>query len=316
MRRWKAKYSDGMSYDRALPAFVILGFTRFLVSSSYILVNQTITGEDGEERMVVWWQGSVPYGSIEYIAYFIPAIVILLVFVLLPAFLLLTLPIVPQLFGRLIIAVPPLRKLQRMLTICSNVYTDRWIYHFVNVFQGCYKERYSSFSSLYLFYRIIHLLAAVFIPRAEDALCIQLILTEAPLLLIAILRPYNSDRLNTLDAAILGNMVLILLLSEQMVDSNTQSGLKLFYASIRMILIYLPLLYPGVHFGRNVYVKFKCHQWSCCQKQKVDTEDNEESLLEHQVARLGNLVNITELRARLPTSAHEDTETVSHTDEL
>ena len=53
MRRWKAKYSDGMSYDRALPAFVILGFTRFLVSSSYILVNQTITGEDGEERIVV-----------------------------------------------------------------------------------------------------------------------------------------------------------------------------------------------------------------------------------------------------------------------
>ena len=125
MRRWKAKYSDGMSYDRALPAFVILGFTRFLVSSSYILVNQTITGEDGEERMVVWWQGSVPYGSIQHIVYFIPAIIILLVFVLLPAFLLLTLPIVPQLFGRLIIAVPPLRKLQRMQTFCSNVYTDR-----------------------------------------------------------------------------------------------------------------------------------------------------------------------------------------------
>ena len=140
MRRWKAKYSDGMSYDRALPAFVILGFTRFLVSSSYILVNQTITGEDGEERMVVWWQGSVPYGSIRHIAYFIPAIIILLVFVLLPAFLLLTLPIVPQLFGRLIIAVPPLRKLQRMQTFCSNVYTDRWIYHFVNVFQVATKN--------------------------------------------------------------------------------------------------------------------------------------------------------------------------------
>ena len=125
MRRWKAKYSDGMSYDRALPAFVILGFTRFLVSSAYILVNQTITGEDGEVKMVVWWQGSVPYGSIQHIAYFIPAIVILLVFVLLPSFLLLTLPIGPQLFGRLIIAVPALRHLQRMQTFCSNVYTDR-----------------------------------------------------------------------------------------------------------------------------------------------------------------------------------------------
>ena len=136
MRRWKAKYSDGMSYDRALPAFVILGFTRFLVSSIYILVNQTITGDDGEKKVVVWWQGSVPYGSIQHIAYFIPAIIILFVFVLLPSFLLLTLPIAPQLFGRLIMAVPPLRRLQRMQTFCSNVYTDRWVYHFVNVFQG------------------------------------------------------------------------------------------------------------------------------------------------------------------------------------
>ena len=316
MRRWKAKYSDGMSYDRALPAFVILGFTRFLVSSSYILVNQTITGEDGEERIVVWWQGSVPYGSIQHIAYFIPAIIILLVFVLLPSFLVLTLPIVPQLFGRLIIAVPPLRKLQRMQTFCSNVYTDRWIYHFVNVFQGCYKEHYRSFSSLYLFHRIIQLLAAVFIPRAEDALRIQLIFTVALLLLIAILRPYNSDRLNTLDTAILGNMVLILLLSEQIMDSNTHTALKLFYASVQMILIYLPLLYPATIFGRKVYVKFKCNQWRCCWKQKVDSEDNEEPLLEDPAARLGNLVNITELRAGLPTSADEDTETVSHTDEL
>ena len=56
MRRWKAKYSDGMSYNRALPAFIILGFTRILVSSFYIFVNQTITGEDGERKVVVWWQ--------------------------------------------------------------------------------------------------------------------------------------------------------------------------------------------------------------------------------------------------------------------
>ena len=168
----------------------------------------------------------MPYGSIQHIAYFIPATVILLMFVLLPSFVLLTLPITPQLFGRLIIAVPPLRKLQRMQTFCSNVYTDRWVYHFVNVFQGCYKERYRSFSSFYLFHRIIQLLAAVFIPRAEDALHIQLILAVALLLLIAILQPYNSGRLNTLDTAILGNMVLILILSQRIMNGNTLSGVK------------------------------------------------------------------------------------------
>ena len=310
MRQWKAKYSDGMSYDRALPAFVILGFTRFLVSSSYILVNQTITGEDGERKVVVWWQGSVPYGSIQHIAYLIPAIVILLVFVLLPSFLLLTLPIGPQLFGRLIIAVPPLRKLQRMQTFCSNVYTDRWVYHFVNVLQGCYKERCRIFSSVYLFHRIVHLFVAVFIPRAEDVLRIQIFLTVALLLLIATFQPYNSHKLNTLDSAILGNMALILILSLHITDVNTPIGTRQFHASVQMILIYLPLLYPGILLGRKVYLK--CRQLRCCQKQEEQREDNAEPLLEAPAERLGNLVLITELRAGVPTS--EDDETVTETE--
>ena len=312
MRRWKAKYSDGMSYDRALPAFVILGFTRFLVSSSYILVSQTITGEDGEGKLVVWWQGSVPYGSIQHIAYFIPAIGILLVFVLLPSFLLLTLPIGPQLFGRLIIAVPALRRLLRVQTFCSNVYTDRWIYHFVNVFQGCYKERFRSFSSLYLFHRIVHLLVAVFIPRAEDALRIQIFLTVALLLLIATCQPYNSSRLNTLDAAILGNLALILILSLHITDLSTPIGTRQFYASLQLILIYLTLLYPCTLLGKKLYLK--CRQLRCCQKQEEQREDNAEPLLEAPAARLGNLVLITELRAGLPTAEDDYTATETETE--
>ena len=314
MRRWKAKYSDGMSYDRALPAFVILGFTRFLVSSSYILVNQTITGEDGEGRMVVWWQGSVPYGSIQHIAYFIPAIIILLVFVLLPAFLLLTLPIVPQLFGRLIIAVPPLRKLQRMQTFCSNVYTDRWIYHFVNVFQGCYKERYRSFSSVYLFHRIIHLLAAVFIPSAGEALRIQLILTLLLLLLIVVFQPYTTAHLNNLDTAILGNMSLILVLSLQISSADSPIVARQFFASIRMLLIYLPLLYPGILFGRKVYKK--CSKLGCCHKSKENEEDDVEPLLDDPTEGLGNFVRITELRAGAPTSSEDESETETQSEEV
>ena len=314
MRRWKAKYSDGMSYDRALPAFVILGFTRFLVSSIYILVNQTITGEDGERKMVVWWQGSVPYGSIQHIAYFIPAIAVLLVFVLLPSFLLLALPITPQLFGRLLIAVPPLRRLQRMQTFCSNVYTDRWVYHFVNVFQGCYKERFRSFSSLYLFHRIVHLLVAVFLSKLEDVLRTQLILTVALLVLITTCQPYNSRKLNTLDTAILGNLALILILNLHITDFSTPIGTRLFYASIQMILIYLALLYPVILLVKKVYLK--CRQWKYCQKQEDENQGAGyvEPLLEAPAERLGNLVLITELRAGVPTSDLEDDETVTETE--
>ena len=304
MRRWKAKYSGGIYYDRSLPAFVILTFTRFLVSSSYILVNQIITGEDGERKVVVWWQGSVPYGSIQHIAYFIPAIVILLVFVLLPSFLLLTLSIVPQPFDRLIIAVPLLRKLQRMQNFCNNINTERWVYHFVSNFQGCYKMCFRSFSSLYLFHRIIHLLVAVFIPRTEDALCVQIILTVALLLLIATCQPYNLCQLNNLDAAILGNLTVILILALRINDLSTPFSTRQFYASIQMILIYLPLLYPGILLGRKLYLK--CRQLKCCQKQEEQREDNAEPLLEAPAERLGNLVLLTELHDEEPTPEDED----------
>ena len=63
----------------------------------------------------------------------------------------------------------------RQSTSCSNVYTDRWVYHFVNVLQGCYKDRFRCFASFFLFYRIIQLSAVIFTQRAEDALFIQLL---------------------------------------------------------------------------------------------------------------------------------------------
>ena len=141
--------------------------------------------------------------------------------------------------------------------------------------------------------------------------------TVALLLLIAVIQPYNSSRLNTLDTAILGNMVLIHILSQQIMDTNTLLAVKQFYASIRLILIYLPLMYPGILFGKKVYLK--CTQLRCCQKQEECSEDNADPLLEHPAERLGNLINITELRAGLPTSnssQDEDTESASQSEAL
>ena len=102
LRKWKTKISNERSYDRALADFVILGFTRFMVTSAYILVRQTITAYDGTTESRVWWQGTTHYGSADHIAALIPAIIIVGMFVLLPSFLLLSLPLFPQLVGRLI----------------------------------------------------------------------------------------------------------------------------------------------------------------------------------------------------------------------
>ncbi|MDA8003117.1 MAG: hypothetical protein MPL62_17680, partial [Alphaproteobacteria bacterium] len=161
-------------------------------------------------------------------------------------------------------------------------------------------------------HRIIHLVAAVFIPRIEVALCIQLILTLLLLQLIVIFQPYTASHLNILDTAVLGNMSLILVLSLLMNISETPLQAKQFFASVRMIFIYLPLLYPAILCGRKVYMK--CVNFRCCQKE-ADEEDDVEPLVVDPTEGLGNFVQITELRAGAPSSSDEESETETQSEE-
>ena len=311
LRKWKTKVSKEMSYDRALADFVILGFTRFMVTSAYILVKQSITAYDGATESRVWWQGSTHYGSADHIGILIPAIIIVVTFVLLPSFLLLTLPLFPQIVGRLIFysKIKCVKKFQFIPTFCSNVYTDRWVYHFVNVLQGCYKDRFRCFASFFLFYRIIQLSAVIFTPREEDALFIQLLTALIFLLLIAGCQPYKEKLLNTVDVAIMADYALILLLSMHKSKETTPLPYKQACSVIQLVLSYLPLIYLAGLVIRKVWVKYPPSQ--CRKQNNLDSSLNESLLVEDPRQGLGGLINITELRAGLPqdhvtTTANED----------
>ena len=300
LRKWKTKISKEMSYDRALADFVILGFTRFMVTSAFILVKQNITAYDGATESRVWWQGSTHYGSADHIGSLIPAIIIVLVFVLLPSFLLIALPLFPQIVGRLIFysKIKCVKKFQFIPTFCSNVYTDRWVYHFVNVLQGCYKDRFRCFASFFLFYRIIQLSAVIFTPRAEDALFIQLLAALIFLLLIAACQPYKKKTLNTVDVLITADYALILLLGMHKSKESTPLTYKQACSVIQLVLSYLPLLYLAGLVIHKVWVKYPPSQ--CRKRNDLDNSFNESLLIEDPREGLGGLVNITELRAGLP----------------
>ena len=300
LRKWKMKVSKEMSYDRALADFVILGFTRFMVTSAFILVKQNITAYDGATENRVWWQGSTHYGSADHIGSLIPAIIIVLIFVLLPSFLLIALPLFPQIVGRLIFysTIKCVKKFQFIPTFCSNVYTDRWVYHFVNVLQGCYKDRFRCFASFFLFYRIIQLSAVIFTPRAEDALFIQLLAALIFLLLIAACQPYKKKTLNTVDVLITADYALILLLAMHKSKESTPLPYKQACSVIQLVLSYLPLLYLAGLVIHKVWVKYPPSQ--CRKRNDLDNSFNESLLVEDPREGLGGLVNITELRAGLP----------------
>ena len=300
LRKWKTKVSKEMSYNRALADFVILGFTRFMVTSAFILVKQNITAYDGVTESRVWWQGSTHYGSADHIGSLIPAIIIVLIFVLLPSFILIALPLFPQIVGRLIFysTIKCVKKFQFIPTFCSNVYTDRWVYHFVNVLQGCYKDRFRCFASFFLFYRIIQLSAVIFTPRAEDALFIQLLAALIFLLLIAACQPYKKKTLNTVDVLITADYALILLLGMHKSKESTPLTYKQACSVIQLVLSYLPLLYLAGLVIHKVWVKYPPSQ--CRKRNDLDNSFNESLLVEDPREGLGGLVNITELRAGLP----------------
>lgn len=89
-----------------------------------------------------------------------------------------------------------------------------------------------------------------------------------------------------MDAAISGNLALILILSRHIADADIPIRAKQFYATVWMILIYLPLLYPGILFGRKVYFKFAklkfCKKWVQCE------EDGPQPLLVDPAEGLGS----------------------------
>ena len=300
LRKWKTKISNERSYDRALADFVILGFTRFMVTSAYILVRQTITAYDGTTEHRVWWQGTTHYGSADHIAALIPAIIIVGMFVLLPSVLLLSLPLFPQVVGRMIFysKIKCVRKFQFIPTFCSNVYTDRWVYHFVNVLQGCYKDRCRCFASFFLFFRIIQLSAVIFTPRAENAFFIQLLTALIFLLMIAACQPYKKQLLNTVDMVIISDYALILLLSMHKSKESTTLPYKQACSIIQLVLIYLPLIYLAGLVIHKVRVKYPPKH--CWKRNEPETPLNESLLIEDPRQRLGGLINITELRAGLP----------------
>ena len=309
-RKWTAKFSGGQTYDRALPAFVILGFTRFLVSSSYVLVSQTITSIEGETTVVVWWQGTMPYGSAQHLAYFIPAILILFLFVFLPFIFLLTLPLGPQIFGKLIYSVPILKCLcGKLQSLWSDLYTDKWMYHFINVFQGCYRDRFRFVSSFFLGYRIALFFAAILVPRIEDSLRIQLLLAFLLLLFVATFQPYKKRSLNVLDVLMLGDLVLVLLFSMQITDNDSLIGDRQVYAYIQFILIYLPLIYPLTLIGRKIYSKRD--KFPKCMRRTKKSEDGRASPLLGNPPNprdlLGPIVDIHELHLVLPSDGETTT---------
>ena len=260
LRGLKSKVSGSPSYDRALSTFFVLGYTRFLVVSAYILVKVSIISTSGDVKDVVWWQGTIEYASVNHIAFMIPSLIILVSLVIVPTFVLLAVPVLPQLYGRMRYSTNGqlhcLRKCKVFDYLCLDIFTGKWIRHFINVFQGCFKDRFRFFAGMFLLYRIAQLMATLLPTRVEDSFIIQIALCLAYMLLLTACQPYHRKLFNIVDILILGDLALILLLDLKLAYATPGDGLVAVIV-IQQALMYLPLVYLFGLLGTMAYQKCK-----------------------------------------------------------
>ena len=180
----------------AFATFLHLSYTK-LIFVSFNLISYVALYDSKGKRVypnVLYYAGEVPYLSLGHLPYFILAITVLLMFVMLPL---------------LILFFYPTRIFQRFLNLFPSI---NWhpLHVFADAFNGCFKNgidgsrdlRY--FGSFYLLFRVVFYLTAV-ISEVESGVIVTFLPLVASLM-FAFLKPYKNKFLNILDATLFSSL--------------------------------------------------------------------------------------------------------------
>ncbi len=225
----------GQSLLHAFAAFVLLSYTKFTLSSTYILNYQYLVMENGSaiEPPRPVFAGQFTVDDRQYkIRYLLPAVIVLATFVAIPPLLLLHYPL--RLLERCINRVHCLRRL----------YPADKVHILLDTFQGCYKNNMRFFAGLYFVFRLAinasYILTSQMVPRY----CFQQITCTVYVLLVALCQPYTRKFLNYVDILIFTNLAIINTLSTLMYTSfQPDDQFQLAPFAVQYILIFLPLVY-------------------------------------------------------------------------
>ena len=187
-RRWNPKGS----VIKTFATFLLLSYSKLLTVSYSLLNGVELYNNTGRiiSPVVLYYDVSIEYFSRQHLPFAVPALCVLLVFVIFPLLLLL---------------LYPMRSFQRCLGYCTRI---RWqfLHTFADAFQGCYKNGtngtrdYRYFAGFYLLFRVVLLVA--FISTAADYLWLIIILFAVVIsLLFAFFRPYKNNYFNIIDSS-------------------------------------------------------------------------------------------------------------------
>ena len=241
------------SFVQGLSAFLIMCYSQCVRVTFQILrfvpcqsLNHTIN--------VVYIKGSFTYFGAMHLPYAIPALFFLFVLVIpLPLFLF-SAPLFMELAAKYSEKVW-IRKLyfevNRQCLIPLKPLLDS--------FQGCYKNNCRYFAGLYLLYRVAIVAALTFSNNESEYYAACALLISVVLALHCIIRPYQAELHNLIDAMIFINLGLVNYTSlySFMLTSLEWDEMKVGIQWAQVFLIYLPLLYFTFRATHVILSKFK-----------------------------------------------------------
>lgn len=278
----KRKRTLSESLLPAFAAFLLLSYTKFSLTSAYIMNQQFVMDEYGNRMSParVYYSGHFTmYDKKYFIQYFIPAVVFFVVFSIIPPLFLLQYPII---FFEWCLA---------KVNCLWRFYPSTKVHVLLDTFQGCFKIKYRFFAGLYFVFRLVINFSVMMNNSWLQQYIVQQAACVIMVMLLAIFQPYNKENniFNRIDAFMFTNLAVINVVSLYLYEysqNNPQSNtLPLSAFVFQYILVYLPLIYIIIyilwertrpcHKAWKRYAKEKSHgifaRWNINTYKRVDS---------------------------------------------
>ena len=219
-----------------------LSFTKLALISFLILSRTSLN----DNTHVATYQGTLSFLKEQHLRYAIPAIIISILFVYIPATSLLCYPLVPQLMG----------KLRRRIPLDNYVLYYRitaWLERpfiklkpIIDCFQGSYRPRHEFFAGLLFWYRLIIFILFAYSVQS-DTYFWNIVVSVAFLVIVGVAQPFKKSLDNTMMLLSVANIIMISVLNIYLLDHYHGSKKSNYSPHAlqwwQLVLVVLPLIF-------------------------------------------------------------------------
>ena len=252
----KQKRSINEALLPAFATFILLSYTKFSLTSSYITSTQPLIDVSGTPvgSHRVYFAGHMPADSTEYkYVYLLPASIVFTFVCIIP----------------ILLFVYPLRALEWCLSKVPFLWkfypTDK-VLIFLDTFQGCYKNNMRFFAGLYFLFRLVINTVYIITTNWIQQYSTQQIICVVMAVLVALCQPYKKEYhiFNYIDPLMFANLAVINSLNMYLLMATTVGSFVVIFI-LQFILVFIPLVYVIICMICCVVNWLK--RWQCCRKE-------------------------------------------------